>query len=378
MSTWLRRHGRRNASAHTLAILDEIERKLASCDDPRPTVCSIRIGAGQRDYHDFEVEIELAPGAILAVRYQSVDEEDRRPDNLENERGTVAWHVVDRVRELRSLGTDTLADLLHDLRVRARKTFARWSAEGTHVRLADVRLVQSEYSCREDALNVEVRLTDLDDRLRPFVAALEVDRPEDLEATLATLRADMDARFANQAALARQGADGFVDRLVLNAIGQHWDVAATLRDIAAGQAFGLSEELTVYTINGHVQCHGRPPGREFSWNRNSIILDGRSLPQTTVVALRDRPVTDLIQHPVLSDDMIVTDVTSTFDYDMPSVRVYFEQPRLLFCGASGRVWAPQEVNCPPALGSSGSPPARGQARTPSLGGRDGGGPRRAK
>ena len=29
---------------------------------------------------------------------------------------------------------------------------------------------------------------------------------------------------------------------------------------------------------------------------------------------------------------------SSFDYFTPSVRVNFEQPRLPFCGVSGRVW----------------------------------------
>ena len=49
-------------------------------------------------------------------------------------------------------------------------------------------------------------------------------------------------------------------------------------------------------------------------------------------------MTKLVEHPVLSDDVIVTDVSSRFEQGVHSIRAAFEQPRLLFCSASGRVW----------------------------------------
>lgn len=36
--------------------------------------------------------------------------------------------------------------------------------------------------------------------------------------------------------------------------------------------------------------------------------------------------------------MIVTDVSSRFEHGVHSIRAAFEQPRLLFCSASGRIW----------------------------------------
>ena len=338
--TWHRRHGRQRASKHTLAILDAIEPKLAAYVGPRPVVTSIRIGAGLRDVHDFETEVELAPGTTLAVRYQSMDEEDRQADSLENEGGAVAWQVVDTVRQFREHGIEALADLLHDMRMRTRKALAEWSAAGTHATLIDIRIVRTEHWGPDDALSVEVRVRALDDRLRPAIATMEVTRPDLFDGKLAEWAAVLNVHFAAQAALARQGADGLVDRLALNAIAQRWDVGEALRGIAAGIPYGLSQNLTVFVYDGHVQCHGCAAGGDLAWNRSSVVMDGHSIPAAVATALLGKSIRALVEHPVLSDDMIISHVSSTFEHGVHSVRAEFDQPRLLFCSTSGRVWQP--------------------------------------
>lgn len=337
---WHREHGRSTASPHALAILDDLERQMVGLDDPRPLVSSIRTGAGLQDLHDFEVELELAPGVTLATRYQSVDEDNRDPDALEDEAGAVAWQAAETAKELHAYGIGKLADLLHGMRIRTRQVMAEWCAAGIGVSLIDIRLVRTEHWRHEEALTVEVRVRSLDGRLRPAVETLEVTRPEILDERLAAWRTSLAVRFAAQADLARQGAEGMVDRLALNAIAQRWDVAEAVRGISRGRPYGITEQLTVFVQNGYVRCHGRNATGTLSWNRDAVEIHGCSIPVTVATALRGRPVTHLVEHAVLTDDMIITDVTPSHDRGKHSIRARFDQPRLLFCGASGRVWAP--------------------------------------
>ena len=339
MAIWRREHGRARASRHTLEMLDDIERRLGEYPEPRPSVASIRIGAGLHDSFDFETEIEIAPGAIVAVRYQSVDEEGRDPDYLEGEGGAVAWETLNAVKDFHELGAGFAADTLHDMRVHARKIFAQWSAAGVHATFGDIRFVRTEYSRDEDALVADLRYRGLNDWLRPALHSFEIQEPSELEDILAAYRPSIAAQFATKADLARNGADGFADRMVLNAIVREWEVGAALRALARGQYLSLSEALTFYMSNGHLRCHGRSPGGELSWNKDRVDLHGLALPDTAAAALIGRPITDLVTHSVLSDDMIISDVGSTGDYGGHAVRVTIEQPTLMFCGASGRVWS---------------------------------------
>lgn len=338
MNIWRREYGRACASDHALEILDDIEQELYAFSEPRPIVRSIRIGAGIRDSHDFEVEVELAPGATLAVRYQSVDEEGRDPDALENESGAVACLVVHGVKDYASFGFDALADVMHDMRVRTRKVLAGWWAEGIYETLGDIRIVYTEYWMPRDGVTFEVRLRHLNDRLRPAIGTLEFNDPDLLESELASSRSDL--RFVRQAELARQGADGLVDQLVLNAAAYYGDGAEILRGVVSGRPKWLSQDLTIFISDGHIQCHGRDPANpNFRWNRNSIEIFGRSAPDTVLTALKGRPITALIEHPVLSSDMIISHAHSKFEFGDHSIRAEFEQPRLLFCSASGHAWA---------------------------------------
>lgn len=338
MGIWRRRHGRARASRHTLAILDEVETKLLALGEPYPTVKSIRIGAGLPDLHDFETEVELAPGAVAAFGYQSVDEEGRNPDALENEGGAVAWQIVDAAKDLHGLGAGALADLLHDVRVRTRRLLARWWADGVQATLLDARLVATEFWYVADGPIIELLLVVFDDRLLPTVHAVEIERPEDLEAELFARLPKFATGFAAPAALYREGADYMVDQLVLNCIARHCDVAKALRGIVSGEWYALSEDLSIYMTDGHLMCHGRSADGVLSWNRNSITMHGRLISDAMAVALHGRPISALVEHPVLTDDMTITEVVSGTEFGVSSVRAEFIQPVLPFCGASGRTW----------------------------------------
>ncbi|TPG16733.1 hypothetical protein EAH87_13885 [Sphingomonas koreensis] len=346
MKVWRSNHERQAASPHALKILDGVEAGLRRIGDRRSRVTSIGILAHYFDTYDFEVVIELAPGTVVAVRYGSVDDEDREGDPEDRDGGAVAHLVVSTVEELLLMGADQLADIVHGVRMRARQVLAGWSAEGTHVVLRDIRLVRNEYSPAAGELPFEMALLGLDRRPRPAVAWDQVDHPDRLEDTLAKLRPEMDRRFAMHCALSRQGADGLVDQLVVNAIAIHMDVGAVLRQIASGVWPHLPCSLTVFDDEGRLRCHGNGSARtDFRWNRDTVTISGMTLPATVLTAKVGRPVTELVTHAVLSDDMTILDASSHSDKFGRSVKLMFDQPKLAFCGASGRVW-----RLDPALG----------------------------
>ncbi|MDH7972992.1 hypothetical protein QH494_12465 [Sphingomonas sp. AR_OL41] len=336
MSIWRPRDGKERASPHTLDILGDVERGLSAFAEPRPVVSSIRIGAGLADLHDFEVEIAFAPGAILAIRYQSVDEEGRDPDSLENEAGAVAWLAIDQIRECDTLGFGRLADLLHDARMQARKEVAGWWPDGITARFGDVRLVSDEYWGPRDMLKTEARIQCIDERLRHTITTVESDHPDELAAELASWRPTLKERYASLAELAAQGADGMVDQLVLNALAFYGDDGTTLGRFRTGQPYRWFNDLTIFAQDNRLRCHGKDG--DLQWNRNSVTVFGRSAPDTVLITLIGQPVTRLVEHPVLSDDMIVTEAHSKFAFDVHSIYAEFEQPQRLFCSASGRVW----------------------------------------
>jgi len=98
--------------------------------------------------------------------------------------------------------------------------------------------------------------------------------------------------------------------------------------------------LTIFAEDGHLQCHGSDPSNCYvTWNRDTVTLRGRTLHEAALALLPGRPVTDLIEHHILSRNMIVTEAVNNFQYGGGSIYVTIEQPRRLFCGRSGRVWS---------------------------------------
>lgn len=339
MARWRREYGRRSATAHTLAICDRIEADLRAAGHAGSAVASVRIGAGDRDQHDFEVEVEILPGVMIATRYQSVDEEGRDPDDLENEGGAVAWLAVVTAKEFLEMGPD-FADFVHGLRVRIRQAFASWSNEGIDVTFGDLRFVRTEFWHWEKELLFEVRFRGLDMRLRPRVHVLVVRHPEELDAELEHCRPVQGELFAARTAYARQGADGSVDQLTLNAIARYGEVGPALRRTAWLGRLWLAEHLELEMQQGRIVSSRRHAADRLGWNGNLLTISGECVPESLLVALRGRPVTALVEQPLLSGDMVIIDACSGTGRSTRGVSVTIEQPVWLFCSSSGRVWLP--------------------------------------
>jgi hypothetical protein len=337
MTIWRREHGRDCASAHAFAILKAIETDIGGGPNTFPQVASIRIGASRLDSHDFEVEMAIAPGVAVAVLYQSVNEEGRDPDDLESEGGSVAFNAVYAAKSLQAYAP-ALTERFYVLRVRTRKMLAGWQADGAQAQLIDIRLIWTEHNFEGDEPRMELRIRCLDGSLRPMVERLDLFNAGDLETVLAGLRSHVEGRFKMRAALARQGATGLIDQIALNAISQYAEVAAILRTLASRSGSFFLGDTIIFRTTGVVQCDGYDRYTpKLSWNRHSITIHGQSLPDTTLAASIGRPITDLVEHPILSQDMIIWRAYEAFDPG-PAILAELIMPQRLYCGVSGRTW----------------------------------------
>ena len=84
----------------------------------------------------------------------------------------------------------------------------------------------------EDAI-IGVRLGGLDDQLRPSAKIIERSMKDSIKAELTDWRPSLESPFKARAAFAREGADGMIDLLAVNALAQYGDVEAALRKIRA-------------------------------------------------------------------------------------------------------------------------------------------------
>jgi hypothetical protein len=338
MNIWYPQYGRQNATTDTLEILDNVEAHLSQCGDPRPLIRSVRVGAGWEHNTDFGVEVQLCPGVILNVGYQSVDDEERDPENLHHGWG-VGIEVAESVKKHGAHGVDVLADSLHALRTRIRKALATFTHDGVYALLGEIFISCTDYGRLGDTFEIEVPLTGLDSDLRPCNAGLTLQGFNDLDEQLVGWHQTQSARFAKSRALMADGADGTVDQLAVNAIAQFDDVSEVLRGMTASGFFPLCQSVTTFVVEGHLQCHGWDRSNpNFHWNRDKVIIANADIPATILTTVVGRPITAVVDHPLLTDRMIITSAVSKDEWGKRFVELQFDQPKLLFCRASGRVW----------------------------------------
>ncbi|TPG40590.1 hypothetical protein EAH79_11900 [Sphingomonas koreensis] len=92
MKVWQSVEGRQAACPQALMTLGGGEAGLCKIGDRRSFVVSIGILANYFDTYDFDVVVELAPGATPAVGYGSVDEDDRG-GGIRKTAMAKRWHI---------------------------------------------------------------------------------------------------------------------------------------------------------------------------------------------------------------------------------------------------------------------------------------------
>lgn len=322
-----------------------VMRVLASCAHPgSPDLLHVGVHDGEDDWSLYEVLLKLAPGVEIAIK--SGLPEDLDPDMTDEELDAVEVEAQDNVLNLVEETVqacmprlDRLADIVHEARLEARRLLAEWNRRGEQVRLVDVHLAPFDHWRGEDEPALVILIEAVGARLIPEIIEVQLETPDKMVAELSDLREPIAARCLRGAELMAKGANGTISRLALNAIDSYGDRDATIRRFAAEWRFWLSDDTALMVENGDVNAWSGRANEPIEWYPNRIRADADLVDDARLGSAIGRPVTDLLDHEFLSDDIIVTGVSSEADEERTRINIWLDMPRLLFCSISGRTWS---------------------------------------
>jgi len=306
-------------------------------DDGYPYLASISCLDDEDDEVRYRAVVELASGMTIATEYGLP--EDAEYGGIDPEEDTEllrSWVVQGASICMRIL--PQLADELHDQLLRTRRIIAAWARDGIHARLVGVELAPFDYWVGSTTPATSIKIEGPTERFPSEVIEISVETPDQLESQLAECREDVEAANATWLELAELGATGRIDRLALNAIAHHGDTATTLRRFNTEWRFWLPDDTAMIMRYGRVTAGTGDPHSTVDWRRDSVVISRLHVPATTLVAGIGKPVTALIDHPFLTDDIIVTDAKSFIEDGVQYVSVDLDVPQFIFCSTSGRVW----------------------------------------
>ncbi|WP_294356001.1 hypothetical protein [uncultured Sphingomonas sp.] len=287
------------------------------------------------DVYVYQIHFELAPGVVLRTFHGFTEDIE--------EEGFPFWmaplaadEAAASIISYLNLGSENLSDTLHDLRLRARRILSRRADDGNSGRLIDIQLT-AERRTKVSEPSVRVRLEGLDTQLRGKIDDIPVDDLDTFDDRVGRWSEDMAPRYAARRAFDVAGASGSIDMLTLAAVSTFADPQAWLRSLAGSGWPKHPLNVTVFAHDGAFRSHGHDPASDLSWNRDTVRVCV-TLPAATLATCKGRPITDLIEHPMLSSEMTIIDVTNDVFMTESATSIRISQPRLLFCTGSGRTW----------------------------------------
>lgn len=305
-----------------------------------PETRLVRVGRTddeEEDYNRLEVDIELAPGIVLPTPYGRLEGIAEGWEDENDDAEGLTRDVIEGIKAAVPL-IEPIADMLHDLRRRSRIVIASWQRAGLPAELIDVRLAPVDHWRGQAVPNVVVLFRGLNDRLQQDVVEVPVETHDELEKALSDHRYEFETRNDARTALSEHGATGRIDQLAINAITHSTDLAAILRMFSSEWRLWLNDGTAIMMRDGHLTANAGGDDENFEWSGDQVILTSMFISQAQLDAAVGQPVSALIDHPLLTPDIIVTEARSTIDHGQPIVQITFDQPRRLFCAITGRVW----------------------------------------
>jgi len=339
---------------HTAIIAAELMEWLEHGECPPDTrLLSIGTSDDDNDEWAYELLIELAPGVLLPVEHCCLEYmRDGDYDDDHNEPRNVLATAIEGITFCEPR-IEAISDFLHDIRVRARKIFAGWNAEGLPTRLIDVRLAPYDHWRGSDVPAIVVLIEGFGSRLEPATEEVPVDPSEDLEKRLETCRPHLEWENAERMRLMSLGATGTIDKLALNAVNMHGGgLHNYLERFSTEGSLWLPDGTGIVISNGRVQVISEF-GARVQWSGDRMTVRWTSLPKAVLKAAVGRPVGDLVHHDLLTPDMIVIEARNLIEDGLPVLSIRYTQTKWVFCATSGRVWEqPDAVEASDVIGGT--------------------------
>ena len=339
MACWKPEDGIEAQSPFLKAVYALINGELRKSEDQGVRLVSIDTAFERNlDCSECIFTFELPLGLVMKIEYCAATAQEIFYDLVVTDVEWASDFVIDVLRTLRFDGCGKLTDAVHKQRTSVRKTFADWlSKHGISANLLETKLRWTEWERYTGARPHIVAVSSLDSDLQPACLDLELDLSFDPSTELDKLFSELSERHSAASYLTSRGANGSIDMLALRALEASGSVEAGLRNWAC-LAHG-SDIYEGYERNlGHIWIDKTVfSKRETRFRHNSVTVYGMRLPESVLMNLVGKPVTDLLEHEYLSSEMIIT-CAENAEVSDDFFTIVFSQPVYYFCSLSGRFW----------------------------------------
>lgn len=313
----------------TSSLIRRLLRASAAGDFPR----LVAVTGSSPDYpaHSVDFVFEIGPDMMMLANFYS-PLEDHKPIGHEK-------RVADRIHEnaVRASGVASqIRSALDHVSDFAKKLVANARSRGLPVQLISTHVAEYGRWTEPHDAQFLVTIETLGQNLRCSTLPLLVENIESLARMFETRMDALEWRVAERDRLRGMHADGLIDLIALNVMTGMGDPMPILRSMMDRHAMILSQGLQlIWQDGGIISRMERLP--EFEWTDNRLTIYDLALPATVCAEAVNRPVTDLVSHSALTNDILVRSVAN--HPDGQSVSVVLEVPVFLFNVELGRIWA---------------------------------------
>ncbi len=325
-----------------MQILERIH--SASSFEEQTTVRVLRLGRadgfeGDLDTCLYEATLELAPGVEIVIRDGSIDNRDL--DAIDPGAVTAAQDSllegVERALLMAMPQLGSLREAVHDARLMGRRILASMAGGSAKASLNAVRLTSPDRWSTDDGPEFIIHLDTIGTNLTAEVKEIRVPSIDELHEALSKESADLERRHARRRDLMALGATGTIDQIALNAIDHFGGREETIRRFGSERRFWLQDGTALMIDDGCVSSGNGLPDQPVDWAGDWLSVETEQLKIDPHLAI-GRPVTEVVHHPFLSSDIIVTAANPAVRDHGGGAILTLHLPRKLFCFASGRVW----------------------------------------
>lgn len=325
-----------------MQILERVH--SASFFEEQTTVRVVRLGRadgfeGDLDTCLYEATLELAPGVEVVIRDGSGDNRD--PDAIDPGAVTAAQDSllagVERALFMAMPQIGSLGEAVHDARLMGRRILASMAGGSAKASLNAVRLTSPDHWSTNNGPEFIFHLDTIGTNLTAEVREVRVPSIDELHETLSKESADLERRHVRRRDLMALGATGTIDQIALNAIDHFGGREETIRRFGSEWRFWLRDGTALMIDDGCISSANGLPDQPVDWAGDWLSVENEQLKMDPYRAI-GRPVTEVVDHPFLSSDIIVTAANPAVRDHKGGAILTLHLPRKLFCFASGRVW----------------------------------------
>jgi hypothetical protein len=336
---WIKWDATDDQSKHTplsAAVFEKVMADFTKYGDNCPQILSI--DSYDDVHYQCEIEIQLPGGVVMEIDSRSSIRETSPPETLEVVSDEAAERVSDLVGNCAEIGFEKLNDKFDSARLGINKLFEQWSNDrDAHIDLVDLRLSSEPYWQNVFDTSVQITISCLSEALLPEKIRVKACCSEEAVAEVMQLHAEMKTRTHAKALLERQGADGFIDLIAMNSLLVTSSVKARPEDyLPKLREPDPHPDFKAECGRLYLEASDSYDAR-LNWYDGYIEIYDLEIPSTLRDSLLGKPITDLIEHPFLTPEIIIKDLRKLcFGEDY--FRITFEQPCFFYSRKTGRFW----------------------------------------